>query len=255
MAMSTRREFVLLAGAAAVGCVARGTTALAAAPGGPPPVARAPAVGQSWRYAKHDYFTGFIVDTQIDRVSKIGQSVEIESHSEAAGDKPIKYPSWGERWWHEYMGTDANTARTPTEVQKPWGMIVVDPHWSELQAFEKAIPLWPTQLRPGWSTTVVTQYMIPDSNETMPSQLTMSAQRWESITVPAGRFNALRYYNIIDFRFTNVSERDAALRQEYIWFAPEIGRWVVRESRGIFREDVGTEVKESSYRWELLSWT
>jgi hypothetical protein len=211
-------------------------------------------VGQSWRYAKHDYFTGFIVDTQIDRVSKIGESVEIESRSETSADKLITYPFWGQRWWQEYMGSDTNTARVPTEVQKPWGMIIVDPHWTDLQAFEKAIPLWPTQLRPGWSTTVSTRYMIPGSHETMPAQLTMSAQRWESITVPAGRFTALHYYNIIDLRFTNVSERTAALRQENIWFAPEIGRWVVRESRGIFREDVGTEVKESSYRWELLSW-
>jgi hypothetical protein len=212
-------------------------------------------VGQSWRYAKHDYFTGEIVDTQIDRVTKMDKSIEIESRSETSADKPTKYPSWGERWWQEYMGTDTTITRAPTEVQKPWGMIIIDPHWSELQVFEKAIPLWPTQLRPGWSTTVGAKYMIPDSHETMPSQLTMSAQRWESITVPAGRFMALRYYNIINFRFTNVSERDAALRQENIWFAPEIGRWVVRESRGIFRDDVGTEVKESSYRWELLSWT
>jgi len=97
--------------------------------------------------------------------------------------------------------------------------------------------------------------MIPDSREMMPAQLTMSARRWESITVPAGRFTALRHYNIIDFRFTTVSERTAALRQEDIWFVPEIGRWVVRESRGIFREDIATEVKESSYRCELLSWT
>ena len=91
MAISTRREFILLAGAVSVGCVARGTTA--SAPSDPPPVVRAPAVGQSWRYAKHDYFTGSIVDTQIDRVTKIGGSVEIESRSEAAGDKPIQYPS------------------------------------------------------------------------------------------------------------------------------------------------------------------
>jgi len=250
MAISTRREFMMLAGAVAVGCAARGTTT--PAPGGRPPAVRAPALGQTWRYAKHDYFTGAIVDTQIDRVTKIGQSVEIESRSEAAGDKPIKFPSWGERWWHEFMGTDTNTALAPTEVQKPWGMIVVDPHWSELQAFEKAIPLWPTQLRPGWSTTVNTQYMIPDSREIMPSQLTMHAKGWESVTVPAGRFTALRYYNIVDFRYTNASERTAAIRQENIWFAPEIGRWVVRESFGTFREDVGTEVKESSYRWELL---
>jgi hypothetical protein len=218
-------------------------------------VARAPAVGQSWRYAKHDYFTGAIVDTQIDRVSKIGGAVEIESHSETSADGPITYPFWGEHWWQEYMGTATTIAPYPTEVQKPWGMIVVDPHWSELQAFEKAIPLWPVQLRPGWATTVSTRYMIPNSHEMMPSQLTMHAQRWESITVPAGLFTALRYYNIINFRFTNVSERTAALRQENIWFAPEIGRWVVRESRGVFREDIGFEVNESSYRWELLSWT
>jgi hypothetical protein len=96
--------------------------------------------------------------------------------------------------------------------------------------------------------------MIPNSHETMPSQLTMHSQHWESITVPAGQFTALHYYNIIDFRFTNVSERTAAIRQENIWFAPEIGRWVVRESRGIFHEDVGFEVRESSFRWELLNW-
>jgi len=253
MAISTRREFIFLAAAVSAGCVGRENEIPAST--GPAPVVRAPAVGQSWRYAKHDYFTGKVVDTQIDRVTKVGRSVEIESRSEKVEDKPITFPSWGDSWWQEYMGDETAVAPAPTEVQKPWGMIIVDPHWSELQAFEKAIPLWPTQLRPGWSTTVGTQYMIPDSHETMPSQLTMRAQRWESITVPAGHFNALRYYNIIDFRFTNVSERTAALRQENIWFAPEIGRWVVRESFGTFREDVGTEVKESSYRWELLSWT
>lgn len=253
MTISTRREFILFAGALSSGCVAGG--AKTSPLNGAPTVVRAPVVGQSWRYAKHDYFTGSIVDTQVDRVSKIGPSVEIESHFESSTDKLTTYPFWGEHWWQEFMGSGTNAARTPTEVQRPWGMIVVDPHWSELQAFEKAIPLWPAQFLPGWRTTVGTRYMIPHSDEKMPSQLTMSAQRWESITVPAGRFTALHYYNIIDFRFTNVSERTAALRQENIWFAPEIGRWVVRESRGIFREDVGSEVKESSYRWELLGWS
>ncbi len=253
MGISTRRDFILFCGAVSVGCVARGTTT--PAPSGTPPVVRAPAVGQSWRYAKHDYFNGIIVDTQVDRVSKVDKSIEIESRSETSADRPITYPSWGAGWWQEYMGTDSTTAPVPTEVQKPWGMIIVDPHWSELQAFEKPIPLWPTQLRPGWATTVNTQYKIPDSHEKMPSQLTMHAQRWETISVPAGQFTALRYYNIIDFRFTNVSERTAAIREEDIWFAPEIGRWVVRESRGHFRENMGTDVAESSFRWELLSWT
>jgi hypothetical protein len=56
-------------------------------------------------------------------------------------------------------------------------------------------------------------------------------------------------------RYTNVSERTAAQRIEHIWFAPEIGRWVVRESLGTFRERVGYEVKESGYRWESRAWT
>jgi hypothetical protein len=253
MALSTRREFIFLATAVSAGCAGRGTKIPANS--GPAPVVRAPVVGQSWRYAKHDYFTGKVVDTQIDRVTKIGKSVEIESRSETGGDKPITFPSWGDSWWQEYMGNETAVAAAPTEVQKPWGMIVIDPHWTEPQAFEKAIPLWPSQLRPGWSITVGTYYKNPNSQETMASQLTMHAKHWESITVPAGRFSALRYYNVIDFRFRDALERTAAIRQEDIWFAPEIGRWVMRESRGIFREDVGFEVKESSYRWELLSWT
>jgi hypothetical protein len=134
-------------------------------------------------------------------------------------------------------------------------MVVVDPHWTEMQSFEKAIPLWPSELRPGWSTAVRTYYKIPGGQEAMPWQLTMDAQRWESVTVPAGHFIALHYYNFINFRFSIFAERNAAQRIENIWFAPEIGRWVMRESVGTFREDLRTEVKESSYRWELLSWT
>ncbi len=253
MATSTRRDFLYLAAAASVGCVARGVNT--STPGGPAPVVRSPAVGQSWRYAKHDYITGEVVDTQIDRVSKIGESIELQSRSETAEDKPITYPSWGESWRHNYVPADPAGSGVPIEIQKPWGMVVLDPHWSEMQAFKKAIPIWPSELRPGWSTIVSTYYRIPGSEEAMPWQLTMNAQRWESVTVPAGRFIALRYFNFIDFRFSVFTERTAAQRIEHVWFAPEIGRWVMRESLGSFHEQLGTEMKEGSYRWELLSWS
>jgi hypothetical protein len=251
MTTITRRAFLLSAAAVSAGCVTRGTEA----PIGAAASVRQPTVGQTWRYAKHDFFTGTIVDTQVDLVTAVGETIQIESHSETTTGRPVRYPSWGATWWQQYMGLDSPVTAVPREIQAPWGMVLVDPHWSELQAYESPIPLWPTQLRPGWSTTVGTYYKIPDSNETMPWQLTMHAERWESITVPAGRFTTLRYSNLIDFRYTNVSERVAGQRKEHIWFAPEIGRWVVRESVGIFREDLGVDVNESSYRWELLNWT
>jgi hypothetical protein len=252
MAISTRRDFLFLAAAASVGCVARGTDT--PTPGGAAPVVRSPAVGQSWRYAKHDYITGEVVDTQIDRISQVGQSIEIESRSETAEVRPITYPSWGESWRQKYMPAAAREGGL-IEIQSPWGMVVVDPHWSDMQSFEKAIPIWPSELRPGWSTVVSTYYKIPCSEEAMPWQLSMNARRWESVTVPAGRFMALRYFNFVDFRFSVFAERTAAQRIEHVWFAPEIGRWVRRESMGTFHEQLRTEVNESSYRWELLSWT
>jgi len=251
MATTTRRGFLLSAAAVPIGCCARG---MAEAPIHAAASVRQPAVGQSWRYARHDYFTRSLVNTQVDRVTAVGQTIQIESQSETAPVGPVKYPSWDATWRQKYLGHDSPDAAVPMEIQEPWGMVIVDPHWIQLQAYEEPIPLWPTQLRPGWSTTVGTYYKIPDSNETMPWQLTMRALRWESITVAAGRFTTLRYFNLIDFRYTNVSERVAGQRKENIWFAPEIGRWVVRESVGTFREDLGVEVDESSYRWELLNW-
>ncbi len=253
MAIVTRRNFLLSTAALSVGCVERGP--VWNAPTGADARIRTPALGQSWTYAKHDLVTGIMVDTEVDRISAVVRTVAIESHSGTTEDAPVVYPSWGPRWSRKYSDHTRFAGRLPGEVQDPWGMVLVDPHWTQLQVYEKPIPLWPTQLRPGWSTTVSTRYMIPDSQQMMPWQLTMHARKWESIEVPAGHFTALRYTNLIDFRYTNVSERVAGQRKENIWFVPEIGRWVVRESSETFYQDVGEEFNESSYRWELLSWT
>ena len=252
MARLSRRRFLLSSAALSVGALTRGVVANAR--GGAEAKVRLPAVGQSWRYAKHERLNGAVVDTEIDSISAVGRVIEIQTQSELAQGKSRPYPSWGTRWLEKYGGHDRPAGPLPSEVQQPWGMILVDPHWGEIQAYERPLPLWPTELRPGWSSgTIITRYQTPNGDPLV-WQLTMHAHDWESITVPAGRFEALRYTNLIYLRWPNVSEREAALRQESIWFAPEIGRWVARESFGTYRESVGTEVQESSYRWELLSW-
>lgn len=253
MVMVTRRHFLLSTAALSVGCVGRGT--MASAPIGVDAKVRLPALGQSWRYAKHDLITGSTVDTEVDYVSAVGRVIEIQTQSEMAQDEPRTYPSWGARWLEKYGARDRPAGPLPSEVQDPWGTILVDPHWGELQAYERPLPLWPAELRSGWSSgTLITQYQT-DNQDPLTWQLTMTAHDWESITIPAGHFRALRYINLIYFLYPNVSERVATKRKETIWFAPEIGRWVMRESSGSFYQDVGTDFQESSYRWELLGWT
>jgi hypothetical protein len=248
----TRRGFLLSAAALTASCAGRGR--VSSPPAEAAATVRRPEIGESWSYAKRALGSG-AVDTEINRVSAVGRMIAVESHLESNQYAPNRYPSWGSAWLDKYMVRGAAAGPLPGEVQEPWGMILVDPHWGQIQAYEEPIPLWPAELRPDWSITVGTRYKTLESNDALPWQLTIHTHGWESVTVPAGQFKALRYTNIIDFRYTNVSGRDAAQRIEHLWFAPEIGRWVIRESSGSFYQDVGEEFRETAYRWELLRWT
>jgi len=198
-----------------------------------------------------------MVDTETDRVASVGQVIELEAHFQTSKKPPSAYPSWGTPWLEKYSGHDAHAGPLPSEVQQPWGMVLVDPHWGQLMVYERPIPLWPTELRPGWSTRVNTYYKTQSDRSPLPWQVTMDAHNWETVTVPAGQFKALRYTNLINFRSTDFSRTDSQ-RRETIWFAPEVGRWVARESSGTYYHDdsvADQQVQGNSFRWELLSWS
>jgi hypothetical protein len=253
MAHVTRRFFLLSSAALSVGCAVRQSGADTAAP--PAQNVRQPAVGQSWRYAKHDIFTHAVVDDQVDRVATVDHTVEIDSSYQAANENAGK---WGAALLRKYLGHRDNPAGTlPSEVQDPWGMVAVDPHWGQVQVYETPIPLWPTQLRPGWQTRVSTKYKTPTNQDGLFWDQTMKAHAWETISVPAGQFRALRYANKIQFLSGDSSRKDS-VRQETLWFAPEVGRWVARESKGSYYLDnslVDEPYEEGGFRWELLEWS
>jgi len=218
---------------------------------------RPPVQGQSWRYAKHDGITGELIDVQVDRVSTIDHTVQLDSWRETGNSASrAELSSCGAECLHPIEGATSRPVSLPSEVQKPWGMILVDPHWDMVQVYRRPLPLWPAVLRPGWRSLVNTQYQTAEATD-LPWQLTMKVHGWESVTVPAGQFMALRYTNLINFRHSDFSRTDA-VRQEALWLAPEVGRWVVRESRGSYYHDdsVGDQpYSENSYRWELLNWS
>jgi hypothetical protein len=252
--MVTRRYFLLSTVALSVGCAARRSTQAEAAA----PSARQPAVGQSWRYAKHDFYTRSLVDDQIDRVTAVGSTIEIDSSAEANKLKDAATPGWGSAWLSKYIPhRETPTGPLPSEVQEPWGSVLVDPHWGQVQVYEKPIPLWPTVLAAGWKEFFHTKYKTPSNEGGLPWDQTMAAHGWETISVPAGQFKALRFTNMISFRSTDFSRVDSQ-RQETVWFSPEVGRWVARESTGTYYIDdssVDTPYNEAGYRWELLEWT
>jgi hypothetical protein len=256
MAHVTRRFFLLSSAALSVGCTIRGSAADATAQ--PAQNVRQPAVGQSWRYAKHDIFTRGVVDFEVDRVDTVDHSVEIGSSYQTATDENGANARWGAALLRKYMGhRDSPAGVLPSEIQDPWGMVAVDPHWGQVQVYETPIPLWPTQLRPGWQNRVSTKYKTPANQDGLPWEQTMKAHAWETITVPAGQFRALRYTNMIQFRNGDIARTDS-VRRETVWFAPEVGRWVARESTGSYYLDdsvADQPFNESGFRWELVEWS
>jgi hypothetical protein len=254
MAYVTRR-FFLLSSAALAGCATRRSGDATAAQSSAQ--VRQPVVGQSWHYAKRDIFTHAAVDDQVDRVATVDHSVEIDSTYQASGNETAG-SRWGLGLLRKYTGhRDAPTGALPSEIQDPWGMVSADSHWSQVQVYETPIPLWPTELRPGWQTRVSTHYKTPTYQEGLSWDQTMKANAWGTVSVPAGQFKALRYTNTIRFQNGDFA-RTASVRHETLWFAPEVGRWVARESTGsYYLEDsvVDQPYNEAGFRWDLLEWS
>jgi hypothetical protein len=256
MVQVTRRFFLTSCAALSAGCAVRRPAAEPATSSAKN--IRQPVVGQSWRYAKHDAYTHEIVDNPVDRVAVITRTIEIDSSNEVARDESASRALWGTGFLRKYMPhRDNATGALPSEIQDSWGMVLVDPHWGQVQVYERAIPLWPTQLQPGWRTRVSTKYKTPSNQDGLPWEQTMKAHDWETISVPAGQFRALRYSNVIKFGSSDITRTDS-VRQETLWFAPEVGRWIARESTGSYYMDdsaVDQPYNESGYRWELLEWS
>jgi hypothetical protein len=93
MVILTRRDLLLSGAALSLGC-GKYEAGWATAFGAEAKV-RQPNIGQSWTYSKRDLVTRAMIDTEVDQISAVGQSVEIESHSKTNENNPIVYPSWG----------------------------------------------------------------------------------------------------------------------------------------------------------------
>ena len=229
----SRRTFIASAALAPVACgvplaYQRGTPVAQPVP---TPTVRAPQVGQQWTYVKRNVFDGKILGVITERVASVGSTIVIER-------------------------TDDSGYRLPSEIQGPWGVVQTSTAWPRLISFNPPIPLWPQELTSNWSKQFNTKYSLGGYSENSSDwQSYMSAHGWEQITVPAGTFLTLRYQNLINFE-SDDDNKVNCIRKETIWFAPAIGRWVARESSGSYmiQGQIGAEILEGSYQWQLTSY-
>jgi hypothetical protein len=135
-------------------------------------------------------------------------------------------------------------------------MVASNPQWSRLLNFSPSLPLWPEQLSTAWAKQFTSKYSVagyPDAK--MNWQEYMSVHGWEKITVPAGEFIALRFQNLINYENEDPTKVNC-IRKETIWFAPQIGRWVARQTSGSFQilGQIGAVLSEDSFQWQLTSY-
>ena len=229
----SRRTFIASAALTPVACgvplgYQRGTPV---AQPKPIPNIRAPQVGQEWTYVKRDVFDGRMLGVVTEKVTSIGSTIVIER-------------------------TDEGGDRLASEIQGPWGTVHTTTAWPRIISFNPPIPLWPQELSSNWSKQLNTKYGLGGySGNSYGWQEYMSANGWEQITVPAGTFLTLRYQNLIGYDSEDDNKVDC-IRKETIWFAPSIGRWVARESSGTYmiQGQVGAQILEGSYQWQLTSY-
>ena len=83
----------------------------------------------------------------------------------------------------------------------------------------------------------------------------MSCHGWEKITVPAGQFLTLKFQTLINYENEDANKTDC-IRKETVWFAPQIGRWVARETSGSYQiqGQIGVVINEGSYQWQLTAY-
>ncbi len=195
------------------------------------PTVRPPEVGQEWVYELRNVYNQSTLAMITEKVVAVGEEIRIQR-------------------------TSSSNGALPDEIQRPWGRILQDSHWSPTPRFSTPLPLWPLELKPGWSGHFQSQYEVmghPGFNYYW--ILNMEVAGWEEITTPAGKFQALKFSNKINYQSDEVIFRLYSDRMETIWLVPEIGRWIVRRSTGrYFIEDRGGDMWEDYFEWELLSW-
>lgn len=191
-----------------------------------------PEPGQQWTYRQMNVFNGMQVGTLVER--------------RADGDT------------HRILRRTGSGHTLSDELHAAWGELRVDPGWDVPLHLEQPLPVWPQRLEPQrWATR--THYREPGGSYRYWVDQDAQLVGWERVQVPAGEFVAARIERRLRLQHPDPVRLETRRRQ-WLWLAPEVGRWVARETTGQYTAPSGDRGSgdvylEDHFRWELTGWS
>jgi hypothetical protein len=204
-------------------------------------------VGQGWEFKETNLFNGEGRGTVLHRVDSLGVNM--------SGEQALR------------LSLRRDHALTHEVFTARW-LCMQESHHDASLRFESPVALIPSQLRVGHKEHYATRYVpfiaattSPDLNSAVPPvfrdlrwEVYLEVLGWESLQVPAGRFDVARIQRHIYFKHFD-HFRLNSVRQETLWYAPQLGYWVAREWTGRYYSPgslrrAGPE-REDWVRWEL----
>ncbi len=193
---------------------------------------RQPRVGDRWRYARINLYNKDIIGEERTQVTAVTPDIQIRVEREGA------------------------LQATEDRFTQGW-TAQVDSLFGEALSFEEAVPIVPPSLYIGLRLRHSTRYRSVRNSEPLAWSQQLRVVARETVGVAAGRFDAYRIERQVQFVHPDTFRMDSQ-RTEVLWYAPEVGRWVIREWRGSYL-DYGMisrlgRSREGWERLELIDW-
>lgn len=140
------------------------------------------------------------------------------------------------------------------EYDAPW-VVTRDSVYDYDNLYNPPLPLLPALLEPGARESWQSMVVHDPKSRARRWHVQIDALRTESVTVPAGTFEALNVRRLIKFEHPDFF-RSHSERVENLWYAPAVKRWVKREWRGQYLQKMRARMpyfREDWIVWELTS--
>ncbi|MEK9720784.1 MAG: hypothetical protein VW257_07000 [Quisquiliibacterium sp.] len=165
-------------------------------------------LGDHWRYAVIDRFRDQVIDELTMRVVQLEPSLRL-SVTDQAGEK-----------------------KADELYSRAW-LSLQEPHYDWPTEFREPNPMMPTVLADNEELRLQNAWRRSEHSAWLYWSEWVDALQWERVQVPAGVFTALRVLRRIAYVHPDLS-RMSNKREETLWYAPEVNRWVKREWAGTY---------------------